>query len=514
MNSKRSNFRIQRGISSVVMTLVFFFSAYAQQITKGPYLMVPSDHKISIRFETDAKADAKIIYGKKNRRNSLGSVRLRGIKEGFYLYEATLENLHSCTTYNYQIKIKNISSETHHFTTNCPKKKTFSFAAMGDSRSNPQIFSKVIENVVKDKPDIIISMGDLVETGGNFKQWDKFYFSVAKDLIDHVPLISTLGDHERGGDNGVLFNHFMNQGNDPEKQWFSFDYANAHFISLDFRYPESKEMIDWFIKDISRSKAKWKFVYFHRPSYNFGGHRSMWGQEIWPELFHKYKVDIVFAGHSHIYERFLPVVDKNVKNSWPVTYITTGGSGAGLYDVSKSDLLAVAESVNHYVDVKIDHDKLNLVAYRNNGSVLDQLEIVKKHQKHTENYLDKAIDESELRLESMFRKNISFTLDYIPFKRYAAPVDIEFSSPFDQDISFKLELLDESAENYVMEPVSGVLKKHESLTFRINIYSKTEITVGGWGSIKPDLRLKLTCRYKGKEYVIYGGAANYWPDIY
>jgi hypothetical protein len=357
-------------------------------------------------------------------------------------------------------------------------------------------------------------MGDMVETGGAFDQWNEFYFSVAKDLIDHVPHISTLGDHETNGDNGILFNHFMGHGNNFEKQWFSFDHANAHFISLDYRHPDSKEMIEWFINDITKSKAKWKFVYFHRPVYNFGGHRSMWGQDIWAEMFHKYKVDIVFAGHSHIYERFLPVVDKNVKNSWPVTYITTGGSGAGLYDVSKSNLLAVAESVNHYIDIKIDHDKLNLVAYRNNSSVLDQLEIIKKHQKHTKDYLDKSIDENELRSESMFMKKISFTLDYIPFRKYAAPVDIEFSSSFDQDIPFKLELLDESAENYKMEPVSGVLKKHESITLRINIYSKTNITVGGWGSIKPDLRLKLTYRYKGKEYVIYGGAANYWPDDY
>jgi hypothetical protein len=514
MNLRILKINLQRSFSFVVVTLLFVLNFYAQQITKGPYLLMPTDHEITIRWETDSKAGMNIIYGKKNRLNKSNKASLRGVKEGFYLYEITLENLQYCTNYYYQIKIKDIDTKTHQFKTNCSNKSTFSFVAMGDSRSNPDIFSKIIKNVVEDKPDMIISMGDLVETGGDFKQWDEFYFSIAKNLIDQVPLISTIGDHETNGDNGELFRHFMLTDETTDKQWFSYDYYNAHFISLDYRHANSEEMIEWFINDINKSKAKWKFVYFHRPVYNFGGHRSMWGQDVWAELFHKYKIDIVFAGHSHIYERFLPAVDKNVPNSWPVTYITTGGSGAGLYDVSKSDLLAVAESVNHYVDIKIDHHKLKLVAFRNDGSVLDLLEIEKKHQSHTKDYLDKAIDEKELKLESMFRKKISFTLDYIPFRNHAAPVDIVFKSPIDQDISFKVELLDESAENYKMESVSGVLKKFEILTFGINVFSKTTIKVGGWGSVDPDLRLKLTYRYKGKEYVIFGGAANYWPDIY
>ena len=504
----------KRSISTVVITVLFVLNFYAQQITKGPYLLVPTEHEITIRWETDSKSDASLIYGKKNKLNKSATAKLRGVKEGFFLYEATIEKLRICTIYSYQIQIKNIDTKMHQFKTNCSNKSTFSFVAMGDSRSNPDIFSKIIENVVKDKPDMIISMGDLVETGGDFKQWNEFYFSVAKNLIDQVPLISTLGDHETNGDNGELFRHFMLTDETTDKQWFSFDYANAHFISLDYRHADNKEMIEWFINDISNSKAKWKFVYFHRPVYNFGGHRSMWGQEIWSELFHKYKVDIVFAGHSHIYERFFPVVDKNIPDSWPVTYITTGGSGAGLYDVTKSNFLAIAESVNHYVDIKIDHHKLKLVAYRNDGSVLDHFEIEKKKQTHSNDYLDKSIDEKGLKLESMFMKKISFTLDYIPFRKYPAPVNIEFKSPVDQDIPFKVELLDDSSEYYKMESVSGVLKKHETMTFKINVFSKTTIEVGGWGDINPSLRLKLTYTYKGKEYIIVGGSANYWPDAY
>jgi len=514
MKSKLFNITFNaKKVSLFVIAFTFALTINAQQITKGPYLLVPTDKSVTIRWETDGNMKGNLIYGKKNKLNKSKIAKLRGIKEGFYLYEATLENLRSCTTYNYQIKYNKLGS-IHHFKTNCPNKDTFSFVAMGDSRSNPAIFSKILKNIEKDRPEIMISMGDLVETGGDFKQWDEFYFSIAGKLIDQVPLISTLGDHETNGDNGELFRHFMMKGESVDKQWFSFDYYNAHFISLDYRHADNKEMIEWFVNDISKSKAKWKFVYFHRPVYNFGGHRSRWGQEIWAELFHKYNVDIVFAGHSHIYERFFPVVNKKEVNSWPVTYITTGGSGAGLYDVGKSDFLAVAESVNHFVHLNIDKNTLQLFTYRNDGSLLDSLEIKKKNKTHSKEYLDLAIDEEVLKIQSMFIAGIKFTLDHIPFRRYGAPVNLKFNSISDKDIPFAMELTKESSKYYKMEPVSGVLKSHDAMNIKISIFSKTTVNVSGWGSITPHLRLKLTYVYKGKEYTITGGPANYWPDIY
>jgi predicted phosphodiesterase len=42
----------------------------------------------------------------------------------------------------------------------------FTFVAMGDSRSNPDIFKKILDETVLENPDFIISMGDLVEGGG------------------------------------------------------------------------------------------------------------------------------------------------------------------------------------------------------------------------------------------------------------------------------------------------------------------------------------------------------------
>jgi hypothetical protein len=136
-------------------------------------------------------------------------------------------------------------------------------------------------------------------------------------------------------------------------------------------------MISWFKKDIESAGAKWNFVFMHRPCYNLGGHCSAWGRDKWPELFCQYKVDIVYAGHSHQYERFYPIRPRKQPDSHPVTYITTGGAGAGLYDVTQNPYLARAESVNHYMNFEISGDTLRAKAIRNDNTLLDEFSMIK-----------------------------------------------------------------------------------------------------------------------------------------
>ena len=66
-------------------------------------------------------------------------------------------------------------------------------------------------------------MGDLVENGGNYDQWNEYYFAVADDLISEIPLVSTLGDHAGDGYDGELVRHYLRTDQSTDKKWFSFD---------------------------------------------------------------------------------------------------------------------------------------------------------------------------------------------------------------------------------------------------------------------------------------------------
>jgi hypothetical protein len=496
------------------LSLILSTNLFSQHISKQPYLILPGENMMIVRVELDENRDCMLQYGLEEGKliNSVRGV-IRGVKENHYLYEFRLEKLLEGKKYFYQVLLGDEKSRLQYFNTFKKNEKNIHFAAMGDSRSNPDIFDVVMDNVESNDPDFIISMGDLVHDGGMFSEWDTYYFDIAQNVIANIPLVSSLGDHEGNDDNGELFRHYLLTDEPLKKQWFSFDYGDAHFIALDYRRADSTEMINWFIDDVSKSKARWKFVYMHRPCYNFSGHQSRWGYDKWPELFRKYKIDIAFAGHSHIYERFYPMRPIDEPQSWPVTYITTGGAGAGLY--KKTDnytSLAFAESINHFVDVKISGDTLKLRTIDNKRSVIDSLTIIKKGDTHEEEYLNMVLDQHEVNLQASIISAISLTLDYVPIASNMTPgVDVEFVSAVDEDIPFDLELTKESAGFYKMKPLSGIIKAHEKEVIHLHIISIGEnVCVHKWGEISPALMIKMNYKYGGKKEQIISVPAKYW----
>lgn len=149
---------------------------------------------------------------------------------------------------------------------------------------------------------------------------------------------------------------------------FSFDYGNAHWTVLDSNpYMEwsNPELRDWVAKDLaSAQNATWRFVAFHHPGFNSATEHTndQWMRVLSP-VFEAGKVDVVFQGHVHNYQRtypltFVPKPQPNgaavgprgeVAGEWKldhqfqdgagakpqgVVYITSGAGGAELYSVA------------------------------------------------------------------------------------------------------------------------------------------------------------------------------------
>lgn len=500
------------GLSKYFLAIFFVCSqGFSQEITKGPYLVEPGSQSMIIRWETNMQSSGTIKYGINTNKYMTKNAVLRGEKHGGYLYEVHLDSLEPGYKYWYQVITDSSETPIERFKTFFDSQQMIRFVAMGDSRSNPVIFKKIINSVESENPDLIISMGDIVENGGDIDQWNDYYFSVAKDLISQIPMVSTLGDHEGDGDDGELFRHYLRIDQPTNKQWFSFDYGDAHFISLDYRHPENQEMIEWFKKDISSSDARWNFVYMHRPCYNLGGHRSTWGRDKWPDLFRKYKVDIVFAGHSHIYERFYPIRPQIEQNSWPITYITTGGAGAELYDAKQNSYLAKAESVNHHLYFEIIGDTLTAKVYRIDNSLLDEFSIIKNNEYFDGKYISQVMPQENLDILTMFTGAISTSIESIPLNYYAGKVFVELESPVDYTIPFTVQLSENSAENYQMDVFTGVLDGKENKQIMVKIYSRTNITISQWGEITPELALKVIYKDQSVKKTVEGGMIGFWP---
>jgi hypothetical protein len=486
---------------------------FAQIITKGPFLADPKKNSITVRWESESKDVFKVCYGLDKSLTNFQNAEFIAEKEGHFLFQAKITNLTSEKIYYYQVNTEKAKSPISTFKAALPKKAPISFAVIGDSRSRPHIFGAIVGQINNKNPDLILSSGDIVGDGGDYEQWGEHYFNVAGKIIDHIPLFSAVGDHEADevdGDEAILFTHFLFPGKDHLKLWSSFDYGDAHFVALDYRYPNNKEMIEWFKKDIAETKAKWKFVIMHQPSYNFGGHCSFWGKDVWPQLFRKYEVDIVFAGHSHNYERFYPVRPESPPNSFPVTYITTGGAGAPLYPVVQNPFIAFAKSINHYVLVNVDEEKLSLKMILADGTVLDEVSWIKNEGGFDQNFLSLIKPQEELNIIRIFAEAMATKLERLPMGEIPAKPVINLKSLLvKENIDFEMKLADESYASYKMESFKGTLKRGDVLQVPLIIYAKKTMTVTRWGEITPVLRLVVNYKTSSFQGQVNGMEMSY-----
>ena len=85
-------------------------------------------------------------------------------------------------------------------------------------------------------------------------------------------------------------------------------------------------------------------------------------------MFEKYHVSAAFFGHDHNYQHYL-------KNG--IHYVTTGGGGAPLYDVSKpaEGITVKVAKIENFVSVAVNGKTAHFTAIAIDGSRLDDFEI-------------------------------------------------------------------------------------------------------------------------------------------
>lgn len=157
----------------------------------------------------------------------------------------------------------------------------------------------------------------------------------------------------------------------PRMSNYSFNYGNSHWTVLDANsYVDwtDPKLLGWVKADLaSANRAAWRFVAFHQPGFNSSkAHFGIQNMRLLAESFEEGKVDVVFSGHVHNYQRTLPlhfVADReptggqprnkelvpgrwrldrafdgrNVTRADGVIYLVTGAGGARLYNPEQQD---------------------------------------------------------------------------------------------------------------------------------------------------------------------------------
>ncbi len=390
---------MRRFILPFILTLVLVAQAQRGPLLIAPYLQVgprpspqtmeiwwgarPGVYQLKYRSGTEEwrLAPAPIAQGQ------LFHTSLTGLKE----------------TFEYQLVLDGKSIFSAKARTLKPPGADCRFTIVGDTACGTDWEKQTAYQMSVQKTDCTVILGDIVYNAGRQSEYLRYFFpvynssqagaSTGAPLLRSVPFLAAPGNHDVNPPSerepytdGYAYFLFWSQplnGPDtdrpvyqpasnraafaklagpryPRMGSFSVDVGDVHWTLIDSN-PEndwSRPALRQWLKDDLKAaqKAKWRFVGFHHSPFSSGEHhfREQHMRLLAP-VFEQGKVDIVFAGHMHNYQRTRPLTFANprplsdgtvsgqfaldkgfdgVKSTRPrgVIYLVDGGGGAYLHD--------------------------------------------------------------------------------------------------------------------------------------------------------------------------------------
>ncbi|PKU84854.1 putative purple acid phosphatase 20 [Dendrobium catenatum] len=193
--------------------------------------------------------------------------------------------------------------------------------------------------------DILLLPGDLSYADLNQPSWDS-YARLVEPLASSRPWMVTEGNHEIETIPLIESTPFKpyntryhmpyEESASPSNLFYSFDTADSavHVLMLGSYtdFDASSDQFKWLQADLTkldRSKTKWLFALIHAPWYNSNKAHQGDGEDMrkaMEETLYAARVDAVFAGHVHAYERFASVYNSKKDQCGPL-HITIGDGG-------------------------------------------------------------------------------------------------------------------------------------------------------------------------------------------
>lgn len=343
-------------------------------IVRGPYLQMANQNSIIIKWRTNVACDSKVKYG-----ISPANLNQTAVNTHFGTeHEVQINGLNPKTKYYYtigsnQTQLTSPDIQTY-FKTHPPTGEIgkYRFWVIGDAgmgnnnqRNARNAFYTYNNN---QHLDGWIMLGDNAYQGGFDNEYQTGVFeNMYEQVLKNTILWTTPGNHDYNNNipfSGppAYFDIFTlptngESGGVPSgtEKYYSFNYGNIHFISLDsYSLPRttSGAMATWLQADLAANTLPWIIAFWHHPPYTKGSHDSDnpllydfelvdMRENILPIL-EQYGVDLVLNGHSHCYERSY-LLDGHYGKSNTLTSSmiknNTGGSYPTVCPYEKHDLI-------------------------------------------------------------------------------------------------------------------------------------------------------------------------------
>ena len=341
-----------------LLLFVLFASLVFSQavVTVGPYLQSPTPNSIKIKWRSDVAATSKITYGT----DAANLNQTVTDTANTTWHTVLISGLAPFTKYFYAVYNDNTFAEggdsEHSF-------KTFPVStesghvrawAIGDFGKGNVKEQRVRDSYPFDsvETNLWLWLGDNVYENGTEQEYLTQVFDSVwgyKKIMKRLPFRPCPGNHDYGvisppsatvaplSQTGPYFDLVDVYKNGEaggvatgHELFYSYDYRNVHFISLNSELGSastpahnwtgvsftgntftSSPMSDWLNQDLTANTKPWVVVYWHQTPYTDGSHKSSDFYEVYMKamrenyckILESYGVDLVLCGHSHVYER-------------------------------------------------------------------------------------------------------------------------------------------------------------------------------------------------------------------
>lgn len=355
----------------------------AQELLRGPYLQKLTPSSVNVKWRTDIAATSKVYYGTDP--NNLTQM-VEGVVQ-VTEHDVAITGLAPFTKYFYKIEsngnaLNSGPVENHHFKTapvagTVQPIRVWSIGDFGKGNEKERLVRDSYLQYSQDThTDVWLWNGDnAYDSGTDAEYQQKVFDSVYgyTEVFKHLPFYPTPGNHDYLSVCGIPCTQDPHTHSGPYydivtvptqaeaggkesnlENYYSFDYGNVHFISLNSELgsttpaydwngvysaanAEAAPMLAWLRADLAQNTLPWVVAYWHQCPYSKGSHDTddFWEiyikamrQNIVPVL-EEHGVDIVLTGHSHVYERsYLINGHYGASSSFdPSTHLVSGTSG-------------------------------------------------------------------------------------------------------------------------------------------------------------------------------------------
>lgn len=365
--------------------------AFSQELTRGPYLQLgdaDGETAMVVAWFTDIESSSVVeVVGDD------GATLRFGEEAPATHHIVRMSGLRPATGYRYRIfSGGRMLYDEGAFRTFAGSDALIRFVVFGDSGTGKSDQEDLAGTIAELEPQLLVHTGDLVYPDGEEEDYDEKFFQPFAGLLSRAPFVAAIGNHDartrEGGpllDNLILPEGLRGHPVFRPEENYSFDAGPVHIVVLNSDRLEShvsefeEDVVPWLRQDLLASQKPWKIAVWHHPPYSEDARHSNNAdvEKVLVPVIEETGVQLGLFGHSHNYQRFLPMKQgKIVKDSEPggVVYVVTGAGGDELYRVRRSDRLAATYFTRHsFTVIEADLHQLRLRQINSLGWKVDEV---------------------------------------------------------------------------------------------------------------------------------------------